>query len=116
MISDDIRRRIVRHESFLLAADGNFLGKLSTSRYDCESISNPYGRYGSKYSSSSIWNQYGRYGSKYSTLSPFNTYAVNPPIIYFKGIQYGFLTSNPYRYGKKLTPKNLEQWMINNRL
>lgn len=116
MISDDIRHRIMKKESFLLSADGVYLGKLSTNRYDTESISNPYGRYGNRYSISSIWNQYGRYGSQYSTLSPFNPYSMNSPIIYLRGIQYGFLTKNPYRYGKKITPNNLEQWMINNRL
>ena len=116
MISDDIQHRVMRLESFLLAADGQFLGKLSTNQYDYESILNPYGRYGSKFSSFSIWNQYGRYGSQYSTYSPYNQYSVNSPLIYLRGRQYGYLTNNPYRYGNKVKPDYLEQWMNENRL
>jgi hypothetical protein len=42
----------------------DYLGKLNASKYDSESIWNPYGTYGNKYNSKSIWNQYGTYGSK----------------------------------------------------
>lgn len=51
----------------LYGNDGQYLGKVSNNKYDSESISNPYGKYGSKYSSTSINNQYSNYGSKYST-------------------------------------------------
>ena len=34
----------------------DYLGKLNASRYDSESIWNPYGTYGNKYNSKSIWN------------------------------------------------------------
>lgn len=116
MISDDVQRRMIRHESFLLGADGQFIGKLSSNQYDYESLSNPYGRYGSKYSSYSIWNPYGRYGSKYSTFSPYNQYSVNSPIIFLRGFQYAYLTVNLYKCGKKVNPNDLKQWMIDNGL
>lgn len=44
---------------------GNYRGKLSTNKYDADSVSNPYGKYGSKYSADSIKNPYGA-GSPYS--------------------------------------------------
>ena len=44
---------------------GNYRGRLSKNPYDPESVSNPYGRYGSPYSSDSINNPYGA-GNPYS--------------------------------------------------
>lgn len=64
---------------------GKYLGELSSDRYNANSTSNPYGRYGSKYSSDSINNPYGRYGSRYSNDSPTNPYAGNPPQIWGDG-------------------------------
>jgi hypothetical protein len=63
----------------LYAPDGTYLGNLSTNRFDPNSISNPYGRYGSPYSPYSINNLYGRYGSQYSPDSPNNPYAIGSP-------------------------------------
>lgn len=60
---------------------GKYLGTLSNNRYDPDSVSNPYGHYGSKYSPDSINNPYGQYGSKYSPDSPNNPYATSPPVI-----------------------------------
>lgn len=74
-----------------------YLGKLNTSKYNTESIWNPYGTYGSKYNQNSIWNPYGNYGSAYSHLSPFNAYASNPPVIVdHDGNFYGYFTVNKY--------------------
>jgi hypothetical protein len=53
----------------LYSRDGQYLGKVSNNKFDSESISNPYGKYGSKYSSTSINNNYSKYGSDYSTQS-----------------------------------------------
>jgi hypothetical protein len=60
---------------------GKYLGNLSANQYDPNSVSNPYGRYGSEYSADSINNPYGQYGSRYSNDSPNNPYATNPPAI-----------------------------------
>ena len=55
--------------------EGNYRGKLSANPYDPESVSNPYGRYGSEHSADSINNPYGA-GSKYRSDSPRNPYGV----------------------------------------
>jgi hypothetical protein len=59
----------------LYAPDGTYLGNLSTNQYDPNSVSNPYGRYGSPYSPDSINNPYGKYGSPYSPNSVRNPFA-----------------------------------------
>jgi hypothetical protein len=67
---------------YLVSPDGKYLGNLNNNRYDQDSVSNPYGRYGSKYSADSINNPYGTYGSRYSDKSPNNPYATQAPRIY----------------------------------
>lgn len=62
--------------------NGQYLGNLNSNKYDPNSVSNPYGRYGSPYSPLSINNKYGTYGSPYSPYSATNPYATNPPVIY----------------------------------
>ena len=57
----------------LYDSQGNYRGKLSSNPYDSESVSNPYGRYGSEYSPDSINNPYGA-GSEYKADSPNNPY------------------------------------------
>jgi hypothetical protein len=66
----------------IIAQDGTYLGKLSDNRYDPDSVSNPYGRYGSPYSPTSINNPYSNYGSKYSSQSPNNPYATQAPLLF----------------------------------
>lgn len=63
----------------LYSKDGKYLGNLSSNPYDKNSVSNPYGKYGSKYSPDSINNEYGKYGSPYSSESVNNPYATNAP-------------------------------------
>ena len=58
----------------LYSADGTYLGNVNSNQYDPNSISNPYGRYGSPYSPNSINNPYGQYGSPYSPNSVHNPY------------------------------------------
>ncbi len=57
----------------LYNSDGDFRGNLNGNSYDSDSVSNPYGRYGSRYSSDSINNPYGA-GSMYKSDSPNNPY------------------------------------------
>ena len=59
----------------LYAPDGTYLGNLNNNPYDPNSVSNPYGQYGSPYSANSINNPYGQYGNPYSTNSVRNPYA-----------------------------------------
>ena len=76
----------------------DYLGKLNASRYDSESIWNPYGTYGNKYNSKSIWNAYGTYGNEYNSNCPFNEYGSNPPVLRDKnGKFYGYFTANKYK-------------------
>lgn len=50
----------------IYSGNGTYLGKLSQDRYAPDSVSNNYGRYGSRYSPDSVNNIYGPYG-RYST-------------------------------------------------
>ena len=59
-----------------------YLGNLNANPYDPDSVSNPYGQYGSKYSPDSINNPYGTYGSPYSPYSANNPYTTTGPSIY----------------------------------
>lgn len=83
---------------YLYSNDGKqYLGKLTTNKYDSESIWNEYGTYGNKYQSNSIWNKYGTYGSAYSSESAFNKYATTPPKVVDKdGYFVCYLTENEY--------------------
>lgn len=107
--------RVGRQESFLMAQDGQFLGALTSNKYNIDSIMNQYGRYGSKYSSTSIFNQYGRYGGRYAQYSPFNPYTSTPPKIIFKGICIGVLSINKYQ-NNSLDPHDLFDWIRDRRL
>ena len=65
----------------IVGSDGKYLGRLSSNPYGLDSVSNPYGRYGSPYSPDSINNQFGKYGSPYSPYSVTNPFASSPPKI-----------------------------------
>lgn len=54
---------------------GKYLGNANANPYDPNSISNPYGQYGSQYSPDSVNNPYGQYGNPYSPSSINNPYA-----------------------------------------
>lgn len=53
---------------------GEFGGNLNSNRYDPDSVSNPYGRYGSRFSPDSMNNKYGA-GSRFKSDSPNNIYS-----------------------------------------
>lgn len=112
----NIIERANQGQSFIVADDGQFLGKLTLNSYDSESISNNYGSYGSPYSSTSINNKYSSYGSAYSSLSPNNAYTSTPPTIYLRGVKYGYLTKNKYKSGVTLDPDSLSNWLRSNNL
>ena len=74
-----------------------YLGEYNNNQYDPNSISNPYGVYGSPYSPNSVNNPYGVYGSPYSSQSANNPYATSAPKIYDQNGNYrGKLSANPY--------------------
>lgn len=79
--NDGARNRYATGGLEIYGSDGTYLGRLNSNRYDPESVSNPYGRYGSRYSPTSINNPYGAYGSAYSPSSAVNPYASTPPVL-----------------------------------
>ncbi len=96
---------------------GEYLGCLNCSKYDINSIFNPFGPYGDKYSLKSIKNKFGEYGSEYSIKSVWNPYAVNPPVIKDTfGNKIGYLSVNPYLFLPSLNPKKIRQNRIMNDL
>jgi hypothetical protein len=58
---------------------GKSLGNLNSNPYDPNSVSNPYGQYGSPYSPNSVNNPYGQYGSPYSPSSARNPFSFGQP-------------------------------------
>jgi hypothetical protein len=67
----------------IYAQDGTYLGRLNANRYDPQSVSNPYGKYGSRYSATSTNNPYSAYGSPYSAQSATNPYTLTPPVVIY---------------------------------
>lgn len=63
----------------IYAPDGTFLGNLNQNRFDPNSVSNPYGPYGSRFSPNSINNPFGQYGSQFSPNSVHNPFGTGAP-------------------------------------
>ena len=87
------------------------MGKITSNKYDSDSIINDYGTYGSKYSSTSIRYDYGSYGGQYASQSPFNPYSSTPPKVYVNGGFVGYLTVNEYKT-PSIDPNALLSWLI----
>ena len=102
------------NESFIIAEDGTYLGKLDANEFDSNSILNEFGPYGNEFSSTSIFNQFSNYGSEFSTQSPFNEFTSTPPKIFVNGKFYGYLTKNQFITGKKVDPDSIKQWTKEN--
>jgi hypothetical protein len=68
--------------------------ELLRNRFDPNSISNPFGKYGSPFSPTSVNNPFGKYGSPFSAESATNPYATQAPKIVNPYL--GRLSANPY--------------------
>ena len=80
-----------------------FLGCITCSPYDSDSVYNPYGAHGSPYASDSIFNDFGQFGSEFSSYSACNQYASDPPIVVDdRGQFFGYLTVNEYKVNRVL--------------
>jgi len=101
-------------ESYIMANDGQYLGKLTSNELDNDSLLNEFGPYGSEFSTTSIFNEFSNYGSEFSALSPFNEFSSTPPKIFINGNFYGYLTVNEFVSGKKIKPKGIKQWIKDN--
>ena len=108
MTQGEYEMRVRRQESFLLAQDGQFLGMLSSNRYQIDSVLNEYGSYGSKYSSTSIFNQYGNYGSRFGQYS-------DPPQVIYRGQWVGYLSTNTFLQNR-IDSHQLIDWIYDNGL
>jgi hypothetical protein len=90
-----------------------YLGCLTCTKYDANSVWNEYGTYGSKYQSLSIWNRYGVYGSEYNPQSPWNKYSTYPPVLIdMNGRFVGYFTTNTYLQGR--TRNKFALWVLDN--
>lgn len=82
----------------IYGGDGNatYLGCLSCSERESESVFNRFGPYGSRFFGlDSIHNPTSEYGHRYSTYSACNELALDPPVIIDdRGKFYGRLTLN----------------------
>jgi hypothetical protein len=77
-----------------------YLGCLSCSQYEADSLFNQYGSYGSAYGATSIMNHYTEYGSSFSIYSACNPLATDPPVMVDgNGKYYGRLTVGNRRDG-----------------
>src|SRR6476659_5830636 len=77
----------------LWAADGQFLGLLSSNQNDINSITNP-NTFGNPYSYNSIRNASGMYGSSCGIYSPYNSLCLNPPVILYQNQPVLVMTRN----------------------
>ena len=84
--------------TWIVAQDGQPLGKITTNEFDSKSILNEFGKYGSEFSSTSIFNEFGKYGSEFSNLSPYNEFGSEPPLIVdSNGTFLAYLTVNDFK-------------------
>ena len=81
-------------DAYLLAGDGQYLGKITSDRSDPDALTNPYGRYGSRYSPLSIFNHSSPYGSREGAFSIHNPHCTTPPELYLQGKAAGRVTAN----------------------
>jgi len=70
---------------YIVARDGTYLGNLSANRFDPNSVSNPWGQFGSPYSPTSINNKFSPWGSPYSPVSVNNPFTTSAPVIVVPG-------------------------------
>lgn len=113
IVESENHARTLQQESFIEAADGVFLGKLTSNRLDQESIFNQFGPYGSQFSQTSVFNKFSNYGNQFSSLSPFNNFTQTPPKLYVRGEFVAYLTVNPI-LSPRVDPDNLLEWVERN--
>lgn len=84
----------------LIANDGTFLGKASSSTVDPEGVCNSVSPYGSTFGAASIYNKFGNYGSTFSAQSAYSTITSTPPAVVCDGnVVRGYVTKNSLKQG-----------------
>lgn len=91
--------RSIDGHATLIADDGTYLGLISSSRFDSDSICNRFGDHGSRFASDSVRNRFSTYGSSFGFQSAYASYATSPPRIYLGGRTIGYLTKNDFLAG-----------------
>lgn len=86
--------------SQLRTPSGIFLGNVNRNKFDINSLTNQFGKYGNRFAPESIFNKFSQYGSPYGTESPYNKFSTTPPVFVKNGESIGYLTVNEY-----LTPR-----------
>ncbi len=104
LYSEQAQESKVDNGSYLIAQNGQLLGKITDNIYDTDSILNEYGPYGSSYSGTSILNEYSDYGSKYGQNSINNPYCSTPPKLIINGQLIGYVTVNQLMQNR-ISPK-----------
>ncbi len=94
----------------VVADNDTFLGVISRDANDPDSLTNPYGRFGSPWSPDSIWNPDARYGREDGRGSPWNPYATKPPKVYDGNEFRGYLTANTQLY-PRIDPEWLRSYL-----
>ncbi|CAD5267978.1 MULTISPECIES: hypothetical protein [Halomonadaceae] len=112
-VENEAEARQQRGESFIQAQDGVFLGRLTPSQFDSESIFNKFGPYGNKFSQTSFLNKFSPYGQQFSHLSAYNSMASSPPKIFHKGQFLAYLTKN-IRLSSRIDPDEIFEWASEN--
>jgi hypothetical protein len=82
----------------LIAADGVYVGLISSNKFASESVCNEFGTYGSKFSLKSVRNEFSNYGSRFSSYGAYNEFTSTPPRIWYQGAALGYLTKNQFLY------------------
>lgn len=100
LYADQAKNAKPQNGSYLVAEDGQFLGKITDNPFDTDSILNQYSPYGSPYSSTSIFNPYSPYGSEYGAFSINNPYCGSPPKLFINGKIIGHVTTNRYLHDR----------------
>jgi hypothetical protein len=94
----------------LIAHDGTFLGRLSRSMSEKNSLANPLSIWGAPGAPGSVFNPVGRYGSSESSLSPFHSTTTTPPHLYRDGQRLNPVTVNP-EVSVRIDPNAVISWL-----
>ena|SRR5579863_3513711 len=88
-----------------------YLGCLSCSESQGDSVLNEFGEHGNPYHSESLFNPYQEFGSPYSSTSACNPYASDPPVVVDEqGSFYGRLTINEFN-SERVRSQALQMWI-----
>jgi hypothetical protein len=96
---------------YIIGDDGEYLGLITTDKFNRKSLLNDVGPHGSVVSPKSIFNTVGMYGSEVSPKSAFNDIAQSPPKVFATDGEFvGFLTTNDLK-SPRIDPRAMIGWL-----